>query len=199
MVDYILNGWENKGLWTLNNCIWDSTVWSLDSLVMGTEPNPTGSAEREFSGLYNIDWRLTIDFIKTITTPPVPEDIQVAKIMLYLKDDPIPIIFRLGYGPDPFPLTYSIIYNSIIKDQVIINDSPAPNSIFYIDKEKNIYYWTLRYPEEGEKMEFDYGAIRSPVKLELSNAISTFYTVWWDLVWRYFGNINLLSGDAIIF
>lgn len=197
MVDYILNGWGNKGLWVLNNCIWDSTVWSLDSLIMGTEPDPVGSAEREFSGLYNIDWRLDIDFVKTIKTPPDPIDRQTIKILLYLKDDPIPIIFRLAYGPDPFPLTYSIIYNNIIKDQLIISEPPAPISTFRINKENNIYYWTLSYP--GEILEFDYGAIRSPVKLELSNAISTFYTVWWDLVWRYYGNISLLFGDAIIF
>ena len=199
MVDYILNGWGNKSLWVLNNCIFKSTVYSPDSLVMGTVANPVGSAIREFSGLYNIDWRLTIKFITTIKLPPDPQDMQIAKILLYLKDDPIPIIFRLEYGPESFPRTYSIVYDNIIKDQVIINDPPAPIANFYIDKETNIYYWTLTYPAEGEKMEFNYGTIRSPVKLELSNAISTFYTVWWNLVWRYYGDINLLKGEATIF
>ncbi len=174
MVDYILDDFGDRDLWTLVNSTWDYLVggggWRIHHDAVG------GYGEKEVT-TYNIDWWLSVEHYVEI----LPSNENIADIMVYLDGDPNPIIFRLLYGPGgpSYPRTYSIIYNGDVKDSIIVTSGIPPfNST--IRRVGSIYYWLSAY-----NLTFDYGSELKPVKIRLTNATCDFDTRWFDPDWYY--------------
>lgn len=186
MTDYILDGWGDRAFWSLYNSHWDYSApnWRIYHDDVGSY------GEREVI-TYNTDWFFDIGYYVEIS----PTSARITDILIYLEGDSEPIIFRLAYGPGAgsYPRTYLIIYNSTIRDSVVVN-SGDPSFNPRILRIGSVYTYLTRY-----NISFDYGTKKKAVKIILTNASCDWRTLWYNPVWYYTTNLNLLKGDAIIF
>ncbi len=172
MVDYILNGWGDKGEWTLVNANFEIHLLK-DSL----KTDSGGYGEREFSDLQNLDWFFSIGGTTYfLSTTAITED-----KMFFLEGDANPIIFRRAYGPGNFPKVYSIIYNNVVQDSYS-DPGPLPGiGHSNIWKDRTSYYYT------DKNVVFDYGTKKKIEKLRLTfTGGPPEDERWWNtLLWYY--------------
>ena len=176
MANWILEGWGNKDLWTLNNATW--IIYHEEDCLKTGDGISGGYGEREFTNLLNNDWKFEIEPWVTIF-PPSGEGCRGADMQVFLDGDPNPIIFRICYhDPDSEHYTLYIIYEDEIKDSKtgIIGEDLFTEEIW---REGSIYYFT------NLKLSFDYGSRKSPVKLKLSTSGICNQIRWIKLKWYY--------------
>lgn len=175
MADYILNGWENKDLWVLNNATW--IIYHEEDCLQTGDGISGGYGEREFTNLLNNDWKFEIEPWVTIL-PPSGEGFRGADMQVFLDGDPNPIIFRVSYhDPGSGYWTLYIIYNGVIKDSKSGELGEGFEEKIY--RIGSIYYFT------NYGLSFNYGSTKKPVKLKLATSGVCNRIRWIKLKWYY--------------
>lgn len=170
ITDYILYLWGVKDLWNLNNANW--VIYGGDDCLKTGDGVSGGYGEREVNAL-NKNWEFTIADLILITGL----DPRGVEKHFFLEGDAKPIIFRSSFDdPEDGKVTFSIIYDGNVKDSKTINIYDYFTETIY--RAGSIYYFT-------DWLSFDYGSIKKPVKLKLTNSGYNYNTHWYNLLWYY--------------
>jgi len=189
---WILEGWGNKDLWILDNASWDS-----NTLITGSN-EAIGSAYRNMD-VYNKDWYFKL--LSCLGYHPIEEEVA-HDVLIYLKNDPKPIIFRYLVEVTSFYYSEGRYRIQIIYDGIIRNQSPwydgVPVILFCgyshyneITREDSNYTFKLRIGT----ISWDYGLEVQPVKIELRTILAPEHADWSALNWYYTEPITEATED----